>query len=109
VNESCARAAHRRRPLTILQSYENRIMKSIRICVEWIFGEDRKQFAFVDNYKRLSIDQSAVGKIVIASFLLQNCRTCLYGSTVSRYFEILPPTLGEYFGRNDIVISDYAR
>ena len=40
---------------------------------------------------------SAVGKKYIVSVLLQNVRSCFYGSTTSEFFDCEPPTIEEYF------------
>lgn len=40
---------------------------------------------------------SAVGKMYIVCTSLHNARCCLYGSATSKYFEVQPPTLQEYF------------
>ena len=72
-------------------------MSSVRVSVEWIFGDIVNFFKFLDFKKNLKIQLSAVGKMYITCTLLQNARSCLYGSTTSTFFELDPPTLEEYF------------
>jgi hypothetical protein len=71
----------------------NKAMSSVRVSVEWLFGEITKYFKF--HWK------SPIGKIYIVSAILQNSLASLYGNIVSEYFEINPPTLENYFWRAD--------
>ena len=75
----------------------NSAMSSVRVSVEWIFKDIINYFKFLDFKKNLKVQLSAVGKMYIACTLLHNARCCLHGSTTSKYFEVQPPTLQEYF------------
>ena len=75
----------------------NKAMSSVRVSVEWLFGEIVKYFKFVDFKRALSIRLSPTGKIYIVCALLQNAHACLYGNIVSDYFELQPPNLEDYF------------
>jgi hypothetical protein len=75
----------------------NKAMSSVRVSVEWLFGEIVKYFKFVDFKRALSIRLSPIGKIYIVCALLQNAHACLYGNIVSDYFELQPPNLEDYF------------
>ena len=68
-------------------------MSSVRVSVEWIFGD------IINYFKFLDFQLSAVGKMYIVSVLLQNqnARSCFYGSTTSEFFDCEPPTIEEYF------------
>ncbi|CAB4044284.1 Hypothetical predicted protein [Paramuricea clavata] len=79
----------------------NKAMSSVRVSVEWLFGEITKYFKFVDFKQQHKIRLSPIGKIYIVSAILQNSLACLYGNIVSEYFEINPPTLENYFWRAD--------
>ena len=79
-----------------MQAY-NAAMSSVRVSVEWLYGEVINSFKFLDFKKNLKIELSNVGKMYIVSALLRNAITCLYGNQVSLYFEHEPPTLEEYF------------
>ena len=83
--------------ITPIQNAWNKSMSSVRVSVEWIFGDIVNFFKFLDFKKNLKIQLSAVGKMYITCTLLQNARSCLYGSTTSTFFELDPPTLEEYF------------
>ena len=72
-------------------------MSSVRVSVEWVFGEIAEYFAFIDFKKNLKIALSEVGTMYIVCALLRNARTCLYGSSTSRFMEVDPPSLEEYF------------
>ena len=75
----------------------NKAMSSVRVSVEWLFGEIVKYFKFVDFKTAMSIRLSPIGKIYIVCALLQNAYACLYGNIVSDYFGVQPPTLEAYF------------
>ena len=75
----------------------NKAMSSVRVSVERLFGDIVEYFKFVDFKKNLKIGLSSIGKMYIVCALLRNALTCLYGSTTSKFFELDPPTLEEYF------------
>lgn len=77
-------------------SYNSR-MKTVRVSVEWLFGDIKNYFKFIDWRKVLKIGLSPVGKQFLVSGLLQNAKTCLYGNITSDFFDLEPPTLEEYF------------
>ena len=83
--------------LTEEQTEFNRAMSAVRVSVEWVFGDIVNFFKFLDFKKNLKIRLSAVGKMYIVCSLLTNARTCLYGSQTSKYFNLDPPSLNEYF------------
>jgi len=83
--------------LTPLQQDFNLAMSRVRTSVEWIFGDIINYFSFLDYKKNLKIGLSAVGKMYIVCALLTNARTCLYSSTTSRYFNLDPPSMKDYF------------
>ena len=72
-------------------------MSEVRVAVEWLFGEIKTFFKFVDFKSQQKIGLNAVGKVYVVCALLQNARACMYGNKVSEYFDIEPPTLQEYF------------
>jgi hypothetical protein len=75
----------------------NQVMSSVRICVEWEFGDIVTQWAHV-NYKRnqLIANGSRPGQQYIVAALLTNCRNCLRPGVTSKYFNCTPPSLEEY-------------
>ena len=75
----------------------NKAMSSVRVSVEWLFGDIVEYFKFVDFKKNLKIGLSTVGRMYIVCALLRNALTCLYGNTTSLFFDLDPPTLEEYF------------
>ena len=54
-------------------------------------------FKFLDFKKNLKIGMSSIGKLYLVSALLQTAITCLYGSNISEFFELQPPSLQHYF------------
>ena len=83
--------------LTAAEKEFNRSMSSVRVSVEWVFGEILQYFAFVDFKKNQKIAFSEVGTMYQTCALLHNAMTCLYGSSTSTFFNLEPPSLEEYF------------
>ena len=75
----------------------NKAMSSVRVSVEWMFGNITKYFSFIDFKRQMKLNLSAIGKMYIVSALLENARTYLYGNIVSTTFELEPPRLEQYF------------
>ena len=51
----------------------------------------------MDFKKTLKVCLSSVGKMYIVSALLRNALTCLYGNGTSKFFDVDPPSLEDYF------------
>ena len=68
----------------------NSSMSSLRTSVECYFK-------FIDFKKDLKIGLLTVGKMYTVCALLRNALTCLYGNTTSKFFDLEPPTLQDYF------------
>ena len=75
----------------------NSSMSSVRVSVEWVFGDITRYLAFVNFKHNLKIGLSPIGKIYSVCALLRNALTCLHGSTTSSFFDLAPPTIQEYF------------
>lgn len=75
----------------------NASMSSVRVSVEWLFGDIINYFKFMDFKKNLKIGLSPIGKMYIVCAILRNALTCLYGNSTSDFFELQPPSLQEYF------------
>lgn len=74
----------------------NRAMSSVRVSVEWCFGEIVERFRFTDFKKMMKTGLSPVAKQYAVSALLQNCHNCLYSSKCAQFFECDPPALEDY-------------
>ncbi|XP_014674819.1 PREDICTED: uncharacterized protein LOC106814941 isoform X3 [Priapulus caudatus] len=83
--------------LTPVQNEYNKSMSSVRISVEWLFGDIVNFFKFIDFKKSQKVWLSACGKMYAVCGLLTNAHTCLYGNNTSKFFGLEPPTLEEYF------------
>ena len=82
--------------LTDVMKEFNRAMSSLRVSVEWLFGDISNSFKFIDFRKNLKLRLSAVGKFYIVAALIRNILTCLYGNTTCKYFKVNPPTIYSY-------------
>lgn len=85
------------RPNQNMQDF-NASMSAVRVTVEWLFGDiAANSFKFVDFKKNLKIALSNIGKMYIVAAILRNAITCLYGNSTSDFFNLIPPSLHEYF------------
>lgn len=75
----------------------NKSMSSVRVSVEWLFGDIANYFRFMDFKKNLKIGLSSIGKFYLVSALFRNVLTCMYQNQTSKFFGVEPPTLHEYF------------
>ena len=83
--------------MTPLQIFWNKEMSSVCVSVEWVFGDIKNYFKFLDFRKNLKKKSSAVGKMYILCALLHNARSCSYRTLTENYFGLQPPLIGEYF------------
>ena len=83
--------------LTPLQEAFNTSMSGVRESVEWLFRDIVEYFKFIDFKKNLKIQLSSVGKYYIVCAIFRNAMTCFYGNHTSKFFDLEPPTLQEYF------------
>ena len=77
----------------------NKAMSQVRVSVQWLFGNIVNYFAFLDFKKNLKIGLSPVSKMYIVCALLRNAHSCLYQSSTSKFFEIDPPQIQDYFNK----------
>ncbi|XP_071478438.1 uncharacterized protein [Diadema antillarum] len=90
--------------LTPDQQDYNKSMSSVRITVEWLFGDIVNFFKFVDFKKTQKVCLSTCGKMYAVCGLLTNAHTCLYGNNTSRFFGVEPPALEEYFQAGNYIL-----
>ena len=84
------------RPLIPRMPAFNTAMSSVRVSVEWLFGDITNYFRFIDFKKNLRIGMSAVGKQYIICALMRNALTCLYGKNTSQFWGVDPPSVEAY-------------
>ena len=90
-------APFRHGKLTPMMEEYNAEMSSVRVTVEWHFGNIIDDFKFLDFKKNLKISMSSVGKMYVVCALLHNAITCLYGNSTCEFFGRNPPSLQDYF------------
>lgn len=71
-------------------------ISSIRVMVEWTFGEIRSTFPLVDFVVKSRLLGSMPLRMFRVAALLRNMKRCMDGSLASLFFEVQPPTLAEY-------------
>ena len=54
-------------------------------------------FKFLDFKKGLILQLSAIRKMYLVCAILQNAHTYLYGNKTSKYFELQPVNIADYF------------
>ena len=64
----------------------NNATSSVRVSVEWLFGNIVEYSKLVDFKKNLKIGLSSIRKMYIVCALSRNALTCLYGNTTSEFF-----------------------
>ena len=90
-------APFRNCPLTAEMEAFNKSMSRVRVTVEWLFGDIVNYFRFLDFKKNLKIGLSSVGKLYVVATILRNGLTCMQPNNTSKFFELEPPTVEEYF------------
>ena len=83
--------------LTPMMEQYNAEMSSVRVTIEWLFGNIINDFKFLDFQKNLKIGMSSDEKMYLLCALLRNPITCLYGNSTSEFFGLNPPSLQDYF------------
>lgn len=79
------------------QAELNEVMSSCRIVVENGFAIVLNDWPFLRATWKMKVYASPVGSYYRAGVLFTNALSCLRRNQVSTYFDILPPTLFEYF------------
>lgn len=90
-------APYRSVNITPHQSAFNTSMSSVRVGVEWVFGDITNFFTFLDFKRNLKVGLSPIGTMYSVCGLLRNAYTCLYGSNTGTFFDVPAPTIQEYF------------
>ena len=62
------------------QDFDNQLMRTVRVAVEWGFGNIMNNFQYLNHYTNLKVLRQPVGLYYPVANLLMNCHTCLYGS-----------------------------
>jgi hypothetical protein len=73
--------------------------KHVRIAIEWDYSATANLFPLVaDELKLHILDRSdKVNKIYIVCKILRNSYACSRGNETLSYFQVIAPTLEEYF------------
>lgn len=84
--------------LTAAQTRVNLRLSKARIANEWIFGRIGSLWPYVASKTNMALGRGTPGSVFITAALLTNALTCLEGNNTSKYFNLIPPTLEDYFG-----------
>ena len=87
---------HKKAQLSVEESTFNDRMKRVRITVEWVFKDIRRNWRFLQPKNSMKLHQSPVAKVFIIGGFLTNCLTCFRGNQCSEYFRFSPPSIQEY-------------
>jgi hypothetical protein len=103
--DNCIRSYHRGTidaPLTDFQLHENRIMKKIRVLIEHTYGRADSHFPILNEKSqwKLEYTESELATRMQFIFFLENVLTCIHGNSMSKAFELMPPTLETFLGMN---------
>ena len=80
----------------------NRHMSSVRITVEWGFGDIVEKWKFLDFRSAMKIFEMPVGEYYTNGAFLSNICNCLYGNKTQQYFGARQLSLDEYL---DLVVE----
>ena len=80
-----------------LENEWNKVGSSVRVSVEWVFGDVTSYHKFLDFCKNKKIQLSAVGKMYIVCALLQHVRLYFYGNSTLSLTDCNPLSIQEYF------------
>lgn len=82
------------------QKQFNRLMSSLRVSVEYGFGDVIREFAHLDFKKTQKLYLSNLKKMYYVAAFLTNCKSCIRGrNQVSDIFDSFVPTLDEYLAQ----------
>ena len=76
----------------------NRLLSSVRITVEWGFGELVDQWKFLDFRQVMKIFKCPAAQYYVNAAFLSNLCNCLLGSRTQQY---------SYFGATQLTIDEY--
>jgi hypothetical protein len=95
------RSAWKHKNQTRGQKLENKVMKSVRISIEWSYGAISNVFHYLRNLDKLKVMRSThLTHVYMVCSLLRNCHIALYGGIESNYFNLtLPSNMLELFLR----------
>lgn len=71
-------------------------MRGPREAVEWTFAKVVQLFPLLNHWRQLKLWGSPICDWWLFCALFSNIHTCCYGSQVSCYFEMQPPTVQDY-------------
>ena len=75
----------------------NDVMSSVRVCVEWEFGDIVVYWAAVNFKPQMKIASGSMpGQQYIVAALLSKCHNCLRPGKTQKYFSCPPPSLEQY-------------
>ena len=77
-------------------------MSSVRITVEWGFGDIVEKWKFLDFRSAMKIFEMPVGEYYTNGAFLSNICNCLYGNKTQQCFGALQLSLDEYL---DLVVE----
>lgn len=93
-----------RKTLNARQKEFNKLMSSLRIGVEYGFGQIVVQFAFLDFKRGNKMYLSNLKRFYYVAAFLTNCQSCLKGrNQISAIFKSYVPTLEEYLDNQNFV------
>ena len=79
-----------------LEAQFNTEMSHVCETVECDFKEILQQWAYLGSKPAMQVFKTAVARFYVLGVFLVNCRSCIYGNQVSKYFNLRPMTLETY-------------
>lgn len=86
-------------PVLPWMTAQNGLMSRIRVHVEWAFERIITACKFAAFSRTQMIQKSPLAKYYTVAVLLANAHTCFYGAIDNVYFNVVPPTVDDYFNQ----------
>jgi hypothetical protein len=90
-------AYHGNRIITPIENWHNMVMSSVRVSVEWMFAKIKATTSIVSDTKTMKVGYGYIAHHVTSAVLLSNAHSCLRGNQTCSIFNVLPPSVEEYF------------
>ena len=80
------------------QAAWNEALASVRIVVEWNFGEVVRYWKYVDHRAEQKVFLIPIAKHYFSAVFLCNLRTCFHSNRIAQHFGAHPMLIDEYLG-----------
>ena len=78
---------------------------SMRTCIKHAYAHYKNMFKIFSHGSQLNLmcNADAIQRLIVVSFFIFNCKTCMTGSNTTMIYDILPPTIKEYLPLGEVL------